>query len=74
MIICIVSVLGLLLYLVPCYYSKLFAKKVEKLFDLESSKNNADSPESACTLYKCKACDKLLTKTLEKRLNCITSR
>ena len=55
-------------------HSKLFAKKVEKLFELESSKNNADSPESACTLYKCKACEKLLTKTLERRLDCITSR
>jgi len=53
------------------YYSKLFAKEIEKLFDSESY---ADSPQKACSLYKCKACGKILTPTLEKKLPCVQSR
>ncbi|KAF6026467.1 KIAA1841 [Bugula neritina] len=56
------------------FRSKLFAKKVEKLFDCETLNASGDSPENASTLYKCKACEKLLTKTLEKKLPCIISR
>lgn len=44
------------------------------MFDAEASRANNDSPESAYTLYKCRACGKLLTKTLEKKLKCIQSR
>ncbi|XP_067928576.1 SANT and BTB domain regulator of class switch recombination-like [Watersipora subatra] len=57
------------------FRSKLFAKKTEKLFETDvSRKINPDSPENASTLYRCKACGKLLTKTLEKKLSCISSR
>ncbi|XP_013382557.1 uncharacterized protein KIAA1841 homolog isoform X1 [Lingula anatina] len=54
------------------FKSKLFAKKIEKLFEPDAV--NLCSPEKAITLFRCSVCHKLLTKTLEKKLKCATSR
>ncbi|XP_074641668.1 SANT and BTB domain regulator of class switch recombination-like [Tubulanus polymorphus] len=54
------------------FKSKLFAKKIERLFDGETM--NHCSPENACTLYKCSMCQKLCTFNLQSKLNCVESR
>ncbi|XP_078205397.1 SANT and BTB domain regulator of class switch recombination isoform X14 [Callithrix jacchus] len=50
-------------------YSKLFCKKIERLFDPEYL--NPDSRSNAATLYRCCLCKKLLTKETERRIPCI---
>uniref|UniRef100_G3UEZ4 SANT and BTB domain regulator of CSR n=1 Tax=Loxodonta africana TaxID=9785 RepID=G3UEZ4_LOXAF len=49
--------------------SKLFCKKIERLFDPEYL--NPDSRGNAATLYRCSLCKKLLTKETERRIPCI---
>ncbi|XP_030683352.1 uncharacterized protein KIAA1841 homolog isoform X3 [Nomascus leucogenys] len=49
--------------------SKLFCKKIERLFDPEYL--NPDSRSNAATLYRCCLCKKLLTKETERRIPCI---
>ncbi|XP_076990430.1 SANT and BTB domain regulator of class switch recombination isoform X2 [Tamandua tetradactyla] len=51
------------------FRSKLFCKKIERLFDPEYL--NPDSRSSAATLYRCYLCKKLLTKETERRIPCI---
>ncbi|XP_073905892.1 SANT and BTB domain regulator of class switch recombination isoform X3 [Castor canadensis] len=51
------------------FRSKLFCKKIERLFDPEYF--NPDSRTSAATLYRCCLCKKLLTKETERRIPCI---
>ncbi|XP_059160884.1 SANT and BTB domain regulator of class switch recombination-like [Physella acuta] len=54
------------------FKSKLFSKKIEKLF--EPGTKNGDSPELASTLFKCSVCKRLLTKTLKSKVKCMPSR
>lgn len=51
------------------FRSKLFCKKIERLFDPEYL--NPDSRNNAATLYRCYLCKKLLTKETERRISCI---
>nr|XP_031531543.1 uncharacterized protein KIAA1841 homolog isoform X3 [Vicugna pacos] len=51
------------------FRSKLFCKKIERLFDPEYL--NPDSRNNAATLYRCSLCKKLLTKETERRIPCI---
>ncbi|XP_030413704.1 uncharacterized protein KIAA1841 homolog isoform X2 [Gopherus evgoodei] len=51
------------------FKSKLFCKKIERLFDPEYQ--NPDSRGNAATLYRCCLCKKLLTKETERRVSCI---
>ncbi|XP_024210135.2 SANT and BTB domain regulator of class switch recombination isoform X3 [Pan troglodytes] len=51
------------------FKSKLFCKKIERLFDPEYL--NPDSRSNAATLYRCCLCKKLLTKETERRIPCI---
>ncbi|XP_054584213.1 SANT and BTB domain regulator of class switch recombination [Eptesicus fuscus] len=51
------------------FRSKLFCKKIERLFDPEYL--NPDSRNTAATLYRCCLCKKLLTKETERRISCI---
>uniref|UniRef100_A0A8C6MXK6 SANT and BTB domain regulator of CSR n=1 Tax=Mus spicilegus TaxID=10103 RepID=A0A8C6MXK6_MUSSI len=51
------------------FRSKLFCKKIERLFDPEYS--NPDSRNNAATLYRCCLCKKLLTRETERRIPCI---
>ncbi|KAL2083175.1 hypothetical protein ACEWY4_020948 [Coilia grayii] len=51
------------------FKSKLFQKKIERLFDPEY--NNLDSPGNAATLYRCGVCLKLLTKDTERKIPCV---
>ncbi|XP_032208107.1 uncharacterized protein KIAA1841 homolog isoform X2 [Mustela erminea] len=51
------------------FRSKLFCKKIERLFDPEYL--NPDSRNNASTLYRCCLCKKLLTKETERRIPCI---
>ncbi|XP_021066424.1 uncharacterized protein KIAA1841 homolog [Mus pahari] len=51
------------------FRSKLFCKKIERLFDPEHS--NPDSRNNAATLYRCCLCKKLLTRETERRIPCI---
>ncbi|KAL7861611.1 hypothetical protein SRHO_G00130520 [Serrasalmus rhombeus] len=51
------------------FKSKLFQKKIEKLFDPDYE--NPDSPGKAATLYRCGLCLKLLTKDTERKISCI---
>ncbi|XP_049726321.1 SANT and BTB domain regulator of class switch recombination isoform X2 [Elephas maximus indicus] len=51
------------------FRSKLFCKKIERLFDPEYL--NPDSRGNAATLYRCSLCKKLLTKETERRIPCI---
>uniref|UniRef100_A0A8C8R7X4 KIAA1841 n=1 Tax=Pelusios castaneus TaxID=367368 RepID=A0A8C8R7X4_9SAUR len=51
------------------FKSKLFCKKIERLFDPEHQ--NPDSRGNAATLYRCCLCKKLLTKETERRVPCI---
>ncbi|XP_034620162.1 uncharacterized protein KIAA1841 homolog isoform X2 [Trachemys scripta elegans] len=51
------------------FKSKLFCKKIERLFDPEYQ--NLDSRGNAATLYRCCLCKKLLTKETERRVPCV---
>ncbi|XP_062345411.1 SANT and BTB domain regulator of class switch recombination isoform X2 [Cinclus cinclus] len=51
------------------FKSKLFCKKIERLFDPEYE--NPDSRGNAATLYRCCLCKKLLTKETERRIPCV---
>lgn len=51
------------------FKSKLFQKKIERLFD--PNYKNRDSPGNASTLYRCGLCLKLLTKDTERLISCV---
>uniref|UniRef100_A0A3B3UMG5 SANT and BTB domain regulator of CSR n=1 Tax=Poecilia latipinna TaxID=48699 RepID=A0A3B3UMG5_9TELE len=51
------------------FKSKLFQKKIERLFD--PNHQNKDSPGNASTLYRCSLCLKLLTKDTERKISCV---
>ncbi|KAF0021894.1 hypothetical protein F2P81_025853 [Scophthalmus maximus] len=51
------------------FKSKLFQKKIERLFD--HSHRSRDSPGNASTLYRCGLCLKLLTKDTERKISCV---
>uniref|UniRef100_A0A667XRL7 SANT and BTB domain regulator of CSR n=1 Tax=Myripristis murdjan TaxID=586833 RepID=A0A667XRL7_9TELE len=51
------------------FKSKLFQKKIERLFD--PNHQNRDSLGSASTLYRCGLCLKLLTKDTERKISCV---
>nr|XP_020478953.1 uncharacterized protein KIAA1841 homolog isoform X2 [Monopterus albus] len=51
------------------FKSKLFQKKVERLFD--PCYLNRDSPGNASTLYRCGLCLKILTKDTERKISCV---
>ncbi|XP_072265627.1 SANT and BTB domain regulator of class switch recombination [Pyxicephalus adspersus] len=51
------------------FKSKIFCKKIERLFDREFK--NPDSPSNASTLYRCCLCKKLLTKEVEQKIACL---
>ncbi|XP_044285260.1 uncharacterized protein KIAA1841 homolog [Varanus komodoensis] len=51
------------------FKSKLFCKKIERLFDPEYQ--SPDSQGSAATLYRCCLCKKLLIKDTERRIPCV---
>ncbi|KAF3842392.1 hypothetical protein F7725_024343 [Dissostichus mawsoni] len=51
------------------FKSKLFQKKIERLFDPNCQ--NRDSPGKASTLYRCGLCRKMLTKDTERNLSCV---
>uniref|UniRef100_A0A3Q3WE70 SANT and BTB domain-containing protein n=1 Tax=Mola mola TaxID=94237 RepID=A0A3Q3WE70_MOLML len=51
------------------FKSKLFQKKIERLFD--PSCQNRDSPGNASTLYRCALCLKLLTRDTERKMSCV---
>ncbi|XP_043991759.1 uncharacterized protein KIAA1841 isoform X1 [Gambusia affinis] len=51
------------------FKSKLFQKKIERLFD--PNHRNKDSPGNASTLYRCGLCRKLLTKDTERKISCV---
>ena len=54
------------------FKSKLFCKKIEKLFD--ATLTNPDSPGKACSLFKCSVCQRLLTWELNTKLPCTNNR
>ncbi|OCT79717.1 hypothetical protein XELAEV_18026526mg [Xenopus laevis] len=54
------------------FKSKIFCKKIERLFDAECK--NADSPANASTLFRCCLCKRLLTKEAEKKIDCLPGR
>ncbi|XP_052800650.1 SANT and BTB domain regulator of class switch recombination-like isoform X2 [Mya arenaria] len=54
------------------FKSKLFAKKLERLFEADFT--NQDCPENASTLFRCSVCKKMLTRTLESKVKCMPSR
>uniref|UniRef100_A0A8C5M866 SANT and BTB domain regulator of CSR n=1 Tax=Leptobrachium leishanense TaxID=445787 RepID=A0A8C5M866_9ANUR len=51
------------------FKSKIFCKKIERLFDSEYK--NPDSPANSSTLYRCGLCKKLLTKEAEQKIACL---
>ncbi|KAM6923304.1 SANT and BTB domain regulator of class switch recombination isoform 3-T3 [Lycodopsis pacificus] len=51
------------------FKSKLFQKKIERLFD--PNYQGRDSPGNASTLYRCGLCLKLLTKDTERKISCV---
>ncbi|KAM3863144.1 SANT and BTB domain regulator of class switch recombination [Diretmus argenteus] len=51
------------------FKSKLFQKKIERLFDPDYQ--NRDSPGNASTLYRCGLCLKLLTRDTERKISCV---
>nr|XP_032804472.1 uncharacterized protein KIAA1841 homolog isoform X1 [Petromyzon marinus]XP_032804473.1 uncharacterized protein KIAA1841 homolog isoform X1 [Petromyzon marinus] len=53
------------------FRSKIFCKKIERLFDAEHK--NLDSPSSAASLYRCRLCRRLLTKDTQSKLPCVRS-
>ncbi|XP_054886269.1 SANT and BTB domain regulator of class switch recombination isoform X3 [Poeciliopsis prolifica] len=54
------------------FKSKLFQKKIERLFD--PNHQNKDSPGNASTLYRCGLCLKLLTKDTERKISCVSGK
>ncbi|XP_060598955.1 SANT and BTB domain regulator of class switch recombination-like isoform X3 [Ruditapes philippinarum] len=54
------------------FKSKLFAKKLEKLFEPDFT--NQDCLENASTLFRCSICKKMLTRNLERKVKCMPSR
>jgi len=54
------------------FKSKLFSKKIERLFEPEGS--NLDSPEKATTLFRCSVCKRVLTHNLQNKVKCTPSR
>uniref|UniRef100_A0A8C2CSW1 Si:ch211-189k9.2 n=1 Tax=Cyprinus carpio TaxID=7962 RepID=A0A8C2CSW1_CYPCA len=54
------------------FKSKLFQKKIERLFD--HGYENHDSPGNASTLYRCGLCLKLLTKETERKIPCVPNK
>ncbi|XP_064411750.1 SANT and BTB domain regulator of class switch recombination [Latimeria chalumnae] len=54
------------------FKSKLFCKKIEKLFD--PNYRNPDSPGNVATLYRCSLCKKLLAKETEQKIPCVPGR
>ncbi|KAL4223524.1 hypothetical protein ACF0H5_016995 [Mactra antiquata] len=54
------------------FKSKLFSKKLEKLFEADFS--NGDCSENACYLFRCSICKKMLTRNLERKVKCMPSR
>ncbi|XP_056623136.1 SANT and BTB domain regulator of class switch recombination isoform X2 [Triplophysa dalaica] len=54
------------------FKSKLFQKKIERLFDTKYQ--NHDSLHNASTLYRCGLCLKLLTKETEKKIPCVPNK
>ncbi|XP_078452575.1 SANT and BTB domain regulator of class switch recombination isoform X2 [Lampetra planeri] len=53
------------------FRSKIFCKKIERLFDAEH--RNPDSPSSAASVYRCRLCRRLLTKDTQSKLPCVRS-
>ncbi|XP_041645797.1 uncharacterized protein KIAA1841 isoform X2 [Cheilinus undulatus] len=51
------------------FKSKLFQKKIERLFD--PNYTCRDSPGNASTLYRCGLCLKLLTRDTERKISCV---
>ncbi|XP_072293260.1 SANT and BTB domain regulator of class switch recombination [Eucyclogobius newberryi] len=51
------------------FKSKLFQKKIERLFDPLCK--NRDSPGNASRLYRCGLCLKLLTRETERKISCV---
>uniref|UniRef100_A0A8C7YHJ3 SANT and BTB domain regulator of CSR n=1 Tax=Oryzias sinensis TaxID=183150 RepID=A0A8C7YHJ3_9TELE len=51
------------------FKSKLFQKKIERLFDPNC--RSRDSPGNASSLYRCGQCLKLLTKDTERSISCL---
>ncbi|XP_053552248.1 SANT and BTB domain regulator of class switch recombination-like [Bombina bombina] len=51
------------------FKSKIFCKKIERLFDPEYK--NKDSSANASTLYRCSLCKRLLTKEAEQKISCL---
>ncbi|XP_074532714.1 SANT and BTB domain regulator of class switch recombination isoform X2 [Halichoeres trimaculatus] len=51
------------------FKSKLFQKKIERLFD--PNYTSKDSPGNASTLYRCGLCLKLLTRETERKISCV---
>ncbi|XP_047458198.1 SANT and BTB domain regulator of class switch recombination isoform X2 [Mugil cephalus] len=51
------------------FKSKLFQKKIERLFD--PNYQSRDSPGNASSLYRCALCLKLLTKDTERKISCV---
>uniref|UniRef100_A0A672KSG3 SANT and BTB domain regulator of CSR n=1 Tax=Sinocyclocheilus grahami TaxID=75366 RepID=A0A672KSG3_SINGR len=54
------------------FKSKLFQKKIERLFD--RGYQNHDSPGNASTLYRCGLCLKILTKETERKIPCVPNK
>ena len=54
------------------FKSKLFCKKIEKLFDPNAS--NLDSPGKGSLLFKCLVCQRILTTEFESKIPCINNR
>lgn len=53
------------------FKSKIFAKKIERLFD---ASQNTDSLENASQLFRCSVCSKLLIPKYARRMKCLPSR
>ncbi|XP_034537375.1 uncharacterized protein KIAA1841 homolog isoform X2 [Notolabrus celidotus] len=51
------------------FKSKLFQKKIERLFD--PNYTSKDSPGNASTLYRCGLCLKVLTRETERKISCV---
>nr|XP_057916954.1 SANT and BTB domain regulator of class switch recombination isoform X2 [Doryrhamphus excisus] len=54
------------------FKSKLFQKKIERLFDPDYQ--NRDSPRNASTLYRCGLCLKMLTEDTQRRIPCVSGK
>lgn len=54
------------------FKSKLFSKKIEKLFEPEGV--NPDSPEKGTSLFRCSVCKRHLTHSLQSQVKCMPCR